>query len=314
MGRALYSQTYATSAPAVTIRTEPEILPQSCEHWTSWDHFDPDSEEFFQDAEYEAFLDPSQLASEQLVSVHGDRLSNLGDLDVDAIYDSSESSDSGSSARNEGSPMAVGADDPAVLIADIYTNHSARWTNGSAELVSPTDPEWSPQNSLSVDTSTSSLPALFSASSPASEHSPAFIPPPLDRDIIHSPILRRMGSITPITITRTQTQTRVSDADDTSFDFVMRSPTPDSSAPTTPSANEASFYPPRSRFTPSPPPGIIPRFYAWQQHTIPTLSSPVSPTRHRTSAGDGPLTNPRARLSSIRIDASPARIRVPSTV
>ncbi|KJA20961.1 hypothetical protein HYPSUDRAFT_203351 [Hypholoma sublateritium FD-334 SS-4] len=38
-----------------------------------------------------------------------------------------------------------------------------------------------------------------------------------------------MPPITPITITRTQTQMRVSDADD--VNFMMHSPTPDSSAP-----------------------------------------------------------------------------------
>lgn len=309
MGRALYSQTYPAPAPVVTIRTEPEITPQPCEPWSSWDHFDPDSEEFFQDAEYEAFIDPAQYAREQLASARAD---NLNDADGDAASDASESSEGGVSAGNGESPMAVGADDPAVLIADIYTNHSARWSNGSADAVSPTDPEWSPQTALSVNTSTSSIPALFSASSPASEYSPAFIPPPLDHHVTRSPMLRRMPPITPITITRTQTQTRVSDADD--VDFLMRSPTPDSSAPSTPLPGDATFFPPQSLLTPSPPPSVTPRFYAWQQYTVPTVATPVSPTRIRSVARDGPLTNPRARMSYIRIDAPPARIRIPNTV
>ena len=155
MARSLYSQTNSAPAPVITIRTELEITPQSCEPWSSWDHFDPDSEEFFQDAEYEAFIDPAQYAREQLAAARAD---SLGDADGDAASDASESSEGGVSAGNGESPMAVGADDPAVLIADIYTNHSARWSNGSADAVSPTDPEWSPQTALSVNTSTSSLP------------------------------------------------------------------------------------------------------------------------------------------------------------
>ena len=114
MGRALYSQTYPAPAPVITIRTEPEITPQPCEPWSSWDHFDPDSEEFFQDAEYEAFIDPAQYAREQLAAARAD---SLGDADGDAASDASESSEGGVSAGNGESPMAVGADDPAVLIA-----------------------------------------------------------------------------------------------------------------------------------------------------------------------------------------------------
>ncbi|KAF8892215.1 hypothetical protein BD779DRAFT_1468520 [Infundibulicybe gibba] len=54
MGRALFSQTY--SSPAV--RTEPEPGLVSCEKWSRCNPFDPDSDEFFNDAEYEAFVDP----------------------------------------------------------------------------------------------------------------------------------------------------------------------------------------------------------------------------------------------------------------
>jgi hypothetical protein len=61
----------------------------------------------------------------------------------------------------------------------------------------------------------------------------------------------------------------------------------------------------------SPPPSVTPRFYSWQHHPIPAL--PSSPSQARGNR-DGPLTNPRARMSFARIDSSPARIRIPNTV
>ena len=58
MGRPLFSQAYATCEPVV--RVESEQTPQY-EHWTYFNPFDPDSEEFFANAEVET---PVQVLSD----------------------------------------------------------------------------------------------------------------------------------------------------------------------------------------------------------------------------------------------------------
>jgi len=60
MGRPLFSQSYYS--PAAVVRVEPDDTPAAeqpvCERWTYWKPFDPDSEEFFVNEVYEAFVDP----------------------------------------------------------------------------------------------------------------------------------------------------------------------------------------------------------------------------------------------------------------
>jgi hypothetical protein len=93
---------------------------------------------------------------------------------------------------------------------------------------------------------------------------------------------------------------------------VTRSPSPDSPAPpSTPPLHITYRQQVQSMVTPSPPPSVTPRFYSWQHHAIPVL--PASPSLVRGTR-EGPLTNPRARMSFARIDSSPAPIRIPSTV
>lgn len=267
MGRSLYSHTY--TAPAV--RTEPEPQVDMCERWSAWNRFDPDSEDFFQDAEYEAFIDPVQLERERLEAAA-----------TEAISDTSDSSDG--SVSDSGSPMAVGSDDASVLINDVRAAE-AEWATlrVSAPVASPeipTIPAFFPPPFLREPT-----PTLEASLTTSSE-------PP------RSPTVRRTVNITPISVS----SERVLEAD--------RSPSPDS--PMTPST------PPRqpreqhdTSFTMSPPPSVTPRFYSWQHHPIPAL--PSSPSLARGNR-DGPLTNPRARMSFARIDSSPARIRIPNTV
>jgi len=263
MGRSLFSHTYA--APAV--RTEPEPQVDICERWSAWNRFDPDSDDFFQDAEYEAFIDPVQLERE--------RSEAAALAATEAISDTSDSSDG--SVSDSGSPMAVGSDD--VRAAEV---------------------EWAARR-VSAPVASPEIPAI-----------PAFFPPAFLREPTptpeansttsseppRSPTVRRTVNITPISVS----SERVVEAD--------RSPSPDSPMP-------PSTPPPQSReqhdvlFSMSPPPSVTPRFYSWQHHPIPTLSS--SPSLGRGNR-DGPLTNPRARMSFTRIDSSPARIRVPNIV
>lgn len=270
MGRSLFSHTYA--APAV--RTEPEPQVDICERWSAWNRFDPDSEDFFQDAEYEAFIDPVQLERE--------RLEAAALAATEAISDTSDSSDG--SVSDSGSPMAVGSDDAIVLINDVRAAE-AEWATRrvSAPVASPeipTIPAFFPPSFLREPTPT------LEANSPTASEPP------------RSPTVRRTVNITPITIP----SERVVEAD--------TSPSPDSPMP-------PSTPPPQPReqhdmlVSMSPPPSVTPRFYSWQHHPIPAL--PSSPSLARGNR-DGPLTNPRARMSFARIDSSPARIRIPNTV
>ncbi|KAJ7504269.1 hypothetical protein B0H11DRAFT_1981445 [Mycena galericulata] len=63
MGRALFSETYGVKAP--TIRVEPEPICPNPDKWSIYNRFDPDSDEFFEDAEFEAFKDVEHLAVAQ---------------------------------------------------------------------------------------------------------------------------------------------------------------------------------------------------------------------------------------------------------
>ncbi|KAH9479334.1 hypothetical protein JR316_0007924 [Psilocybe cubensis] len=291
MGRALFSLAYATPAPV--IRTEPEPEVDICERWSAWNRFDPDSDDFFEHAEYEAFVGPSRSAAQEAA------MPPL--VEADAQLDSPESTEN--SVNEQGSPMAVGSDDPAILIADAYSIRATTWGNDEEDSTSsPTEAEWREAD-------------LAISSSPTDEHDqtsiPPFIPPVAFReaspaletvslpsnDPPRSPTLRRAVNITPIIISRTQTEA------------IDRSPSPDSpSMPSTPPSGVAF---PQALLTPSPPPSVTPRIYSWQRHSIPSL--PSSPSLLRGNR-DGLLTNPHARMSFARIDSSPARIRIPSGV
>ncbi|KAF8874455.1 hypothetical protein CPB84DRAFT_1797441, partial [Gymnopilus junonius] len=299
MGRSLYSQAYPPTAPA--IRTEPEPKADVCERWTVLNRFDPDSEDFFQDAEYEAFIDPAQLAREQaemvvLAAAEGNS-------------DTSESSDSGVS--DQGSPMAVGSDDPAILIADAYTNRNLPWVNpDDMEMSTLSEQRWL---SNSVDRDVRVLwdePMTLEQS----EEIPAFIPPASLR--APSPGIgmrrnnRRNGFDTPpdsppqITVRRTVNITPILVEPDSALRSSEFLTAPSSRSPS-PSPSEAPL------FSPSPPPSVTPRFYSWQAHHVPLV--PTSPTLARGNR-DGPLTNPRARISFARIDSTHVPIRVTSSV
>jgi len=117
MGRALFSEMY-NSSPAV--RSEPEIAIAPYDKWSVWNRFDPDSDEFFSNAEYEAFVDPVPFrdqAEEPPLAVDGDNTS-------------SASSDSSGSER--GSPMAVGSEVSATSIANEYASGEWVWDPPSA--------------------------------------------------------------------------------------------------------------------------------------------------------------------------------------
>lgn len=294
MGRFLFSH---STVPPVRIQ-QPETAVDLCEKWSMWNRFDPDSEDFFQDAEYEAFIDPAQYQREQeeLVAV----------AQTDAATEISDSSDGSS---DHGSPMAVGSDDPAILIAT-YANPP--WSGAAANVGWQSPITDHPTVTAGITYNPGRMQSVFSArpnETDDTDHlgNPPFIPPAsfresspdIELDPSHSsppqsPTLRRTVNITPITVS-------------TSPQVVFMPPTRSSS----PSDRLSTPPPPRFEtssaiLTPSPVPSVTPRFYSWHHHPITTL--PPSPTLPHGSNRDGPFTNPHARVSLMRIDAA-ARVR-----
>ncbi|PPQ98958.1 hypothetical protein CVT24_003585 [Panaeolus cyanescens] len=286
MGRMQFSQSYVSSAPA--IRTEPEPQVDLCDRYSSINRFDPDSEDFFRDAEYEAFIDPVTLLSSEASSPLNNNT---------VVYsDSSEaSSDNGAD-----SPMAT-ATETAPLTDGARTDIAAQWQLLQQELDSA-DSEW---RSTTTDRATYTSSIDFGASSTTGEieEIPIFIPPasyrasspaigniritvPSQR---HTSPTRRVVNITPIRVSSRSPSTR--------------SPSPESPAPPSTPPPHSSARPllsPQTLLTPSPPPTVSPRFYSWQSHPIPAM--PVSPTLMR---------NHRARRSLARIDTAAPRIEAP---
>ncbi|KIL69227.1 hypothetical protein M378DRAFT_7918 [Amanita muscaria Koide BX008] len=323
MGRTLFSQNYSTPP-------SPQAVPDT---WSKSNPFDPDSDDFFIDAVYEAFLDPSEYQRQQqnatltAVVLPDDDEENVDNrtpiiMQIDSDRDSGVSLSSGSpllSSRGSPSPMAVGADDPAVILADAgYTDVTVRpeWRRARASMAA-TYESW-----LRMGRPVSSVLPIEAASPPPPT---GYIPPltmdddeddigplpiqpdlsprinrPRSSSIIAAqdrlatqpltrsnpiPINRRTVSITPIDITP-----------------LDRRPSP---APRSPSATMAILQtPPRSRdtsqMTPSPASTVIPRIYTW--HSTATAPRPST----------SPLTNPNARISHSRINITPVHMRMQS--
>jgi len=94
MGCPLFSHRY--DSPAVAVRVEPDGTPVSeqpvCERWTYWKPFDPDSEEFFVNEVYEAFVDP-------VANIERDR-------EPSPVVEESSSSSEDESTSGRGTPIA----------------------------------------------------------------------------------------------------------------------------------------------------------------------------------------------------------------
>lgn len=302
MGRALFSQKYITT-PAV--RENPEPVVDICEKWSVWNQFDPDSEDFFKDAQLEHFVDgPITIPTEEAE----DEPPHVAILE--SVTDSSSSPSATSnddSLSDNDSPMAVGADDPAALLAGAYTpvdwqqrfleagSLDARRQERARRIIlrAAAARRLGPPRQLASQPDGGPAPSVIRATSAI----PVFIPPasyrnsststsavssptigsqthePASALAARSPISRRTVSITPINIPSEPS---------------LPSPvTPDT--PSTPPPR--TTYPIPNTLSPSPAPNVTPRIYTWSH--IPT---PSSPTR------DSPLTNPHARMSLSRID------------
>lgn len=238
MGRALFSLAYTVPKPVV--RTEPEPQVETCSKWSEWNRFDPDSDDFFQDAEYEAFIDhiPERLIR-SLASPGG----ATDNMDLENRSDASNVS-----------PMAVGNWDTGFHIAGLglIDRPSTPSDFSSSSSLSPVHSPVSPQDADLLDNPPFIPPLSFRGPSPGIElpESPTFDP----------------QSAIPITVSRIQILP------------ATRSPSPD--LPSTPAyqtnrARQTS----QTMLTPSPPPSVSPRVYSWQHHPIPALPASPTGTR-----------------------------------
>ncbi|KAG6918955.1 hypothetical protein DXG01_010194 [Tephrocybe rancida] len=186
MGRALFSTNYA---PVVAVHTEPDVhadIPR-CERWSISNPFDPDSDEFCQSATREVFTDTEAWRQEQ-EAVRELLVAQARSAESPASSDTSES--------DAESPMAVGPDDPALLIADAYpiSDMDVSWTPhgeflSTVATENATPPSFSPPRSPTLRRAHAiasiSIPNEPSSPSPASPASPST---PTD-DIYHREIM-----------------------------------------------------------------------------------------------------------------------------
>ncbi|KAK7025187.1 hypothetical protein R3P38DRAFT_3396123 [Favolaschia claudopus] len=280
MGRALFSETYGVKALAIRVQSDNiKELDQSLPvypdpaRWSLSHCFDPDSDEFFQGAEYEAFMDIGEV----------DRLEH-------PVIISDSSSDSSDSGRD--SPLGEPAPGPVPALPARRTTmiwdrlvddsaqtllHDAATSDVSYARVLPlpgadtaitTPTARAPSSSL---TAPSCTPPVRRNSTTASD---------LERSAAAATVSPRRVSVPPISIPA-EPSTPSTDSDSLSY------------SPTTPPAVYTTHV---QLMTPSPPPTVTPRIYVWGgARTV--NASPASPSV-RTA---GPLTNPSARQSLVRI-------------
>jgi len=117
MGRALYSTRYTSVVEPVIAEPAEHHPPTPYSRWSKvTNNFDPDSEEFFVDAQYEAFVDPNSLPPHQL-----DSRASSPAVFSDISSSSASSEDGGAVGSGESEET-----DPALLMA----------------RVARSDPEW----------------------------------------------------------------------------------------------------------------------------------------------------------------------------
>ncbi|KAJ7255471.1 hypothetical protein B0H12DRAFT_534197 [Mycena haematopus] len=276
MGRALFSETYGSKAPA--IRVQPESIPSDPARWSVHNPFDPDSDDFFLGAEYEAFMDVGEV----------DRLEHP----VVVSDSSSDSSDSGRDSPLEdtsqlqavwGQPVdqsSAGATyQPVVdeLTGEVLYARTLPSTDTDDAITIRATAEPERVRPVVVIGGSVLHPSSLRNSTTATD---------LERDnavAAAGALSPRRASVPPITIPV---------APSTS------SPTsPSSASPTTPPAVYSTHM---QLMTPTPPPTVSPRIYVWGTRTPTSPGSPSVRHTYSYSAG-GPLTNPSARQSLTRI-------------
>ncbi|KAF6761757.1 proline-rich protein [Ephemerocybe angulata] len=312
MGRALFSKSYSSS-PAV--RAEPQAVDDTiCQKWSVWNNFDPDSEEFFKNAQ-----DEKRVSSSEAVEP----------ADTDSTSDGSSETTETSGSDAAASLMATGPDDPVVLIADAYPMlDTNEWERRPREASSAA--------SVWLDHIAVTTTDVVGANDATSREEGGD-----DTEArSYRPNRPRSASAAPARITLSSSLFAQGRATGAQVEQVSTIPTAasmitalqaiaagpatvngPSSSSSSPSVQtvlpflEAPATPQRRNVrgstqtivSPSPPPSVTPRYYSWQNHSIPAI--PTSPTALRGNR-DGPLTNPHARRSFVRIGSAQAPVLV----
>ena len=206
MGRALFSQRYR-SEPAVC----EDPVAVSCQRWSPCNQFDPDSEDFFKNAQLEQFLD-GLFDSSVWTLEHSSPRDNphaavLGNAsDTASSPTTASSNDDESLSDSNDSPMAIGTDDPASLLDDYVPADFAQ--DGPRRQSHSTRPSSRrpSEDSLSLHQTSpapdSIVSAPYRASSTSTPVSTAQMHPEPQQEAgtPRSPVVRRTVNITPINI------------------------------------------------------------------------------------------------------------------
>lgn len=195
MGRAFFSS--IRSAPAIKTEPPPPLNP-AYEKWSVTNNFDPDSDEFWDDAQEEQFIEVDQPTEQP----------SLRELLAEDPESSSSSSEGGDTDRR-GSPMAVGSDDPASLV-DAYIPGTHIWERIEPEPWNYVSSDWASDERTTVAdlrehlsiaegirfartaaaASDTSLPELISSTSPSSSPTmPRYVYPAMSTP---SPVMPRI--------------------------------------------------------------------------------------------------------------------------
>ncbi|KAF7370494.1 hypothetical protein MSAN_00681200 [Mycena sanguinolenta] len=270
MGRALFSETYGYKAPA--IRVQSESIPADPARWSLSNPFDPDSDDFFQGAEYEAFMDVGEVDRLEHPVVVSDSSSDSSDSGRDSpLEDTSEPVHVVWFPMPGQSPSSV-TYHPVVDEATGEVSH-ARTLPGTDDDAVTIRATAEPERVRPVSVLP---PSSLRNSTTATD---------LERANATGGLSPRRVSVPPITIPVARSTSSPA--------------SPSSASPTTPPA----VYSAHMHFmSPSPPPTVSPRIYVWGG-AVRTPASPGSPSvRHTYShSAAGPLTNPGARQSLARI-------------
>jgi len=331
MGRPLFSSHQQTPA----VRVEPEQPQPTCEKWTYWNAFDPDSDEFFErsDAVYEAIMPQDGTALPQPPPL----------IEVPPSSSSSEVSSSGRGSPTEEARRDLSSEEidlalrrEADLIRLSATREDeiqrrvreARETFTDTRSPGPTAPaDTDPQRVLRYVQGLDNISRQNQSATQTIREGVLPSLEPAERDAVrrfeeymahrNEPVNaqpRRAGSAAPsgeeVTTARgipVAVPSALPVSVTTTRSTLDRPSTPPNGARY---LNDRLSTPPSRSpaldVSPSPPPSVTPRLYSWSSRN-PMNSTPTSP------APAGPLRNRDARLSVEHIsrlsDASPARTR-----
>ncbi|KAJ7759177.1 hypothetical protein B0H16DRAFT_1885095 [Mycena metata] len=291
MGRALFSATYGIKAPVVVEPVEP-IFPEY-RKWSIHNPFDPDSDEFFADAENEFLVERGEIDrhehpvessssgsdTEGSPVPHDDRRP----IRMSAIWDR---------LVDESAAVAAPVDD--ALLADIpgyarttYPRRPAPTNAGPDVVMIHADPAAHPR---AVTVSISSSPPL---------HPPSA----LRNSTTATDLERASAASSPVPVPTTPRRISVPH-----ISIPAAPSTPSPASPASPTTPPALYAPHLQLMTPSPPPTVSPRIYMWGGPRGPARRgvppSPGSPSvRHAHAHTHAPASALTARITSARMRA-----------